>query len=119
MFSNGFLIVIAAPKQVPIIDCIASSTLLDDPQFQCQNAYDGSLSTDWAASSEGIGSWIKLTLRYSATLKQVRIAHRVLTDSEWNKNVLFEFSDGASILCRAEQSFVLVSCCLHVQARAR
>ena len=74
-------------RGVGIASCTASSEFNSD--FRCRNAYDGSMSSDWATSRQGSGSWIKLVFATKQRIVLMQYANR---GGEHNKQLQLEFS---------------------------
>ena len=73
--------------------CSASSVY--SGVYSCEKAFDGVLNDGWATSGEGAGAWIKINFEKQYSLAKIALMQRPY-DEYW-KDILLEFSDGASV----------------------
>ena len=73
------------------VDCCSASSQYSH-NHGCPNAFDGSHKNEWVTEGEGAGSWIVAYL--VGTVSKFSYKQRT-SQTDWNKNVRLEFSDGS------------------------
>eukprot|EP00931_Biecheleriopsis_adriatica_P097909 TRINITY_DN7178_c0_g1_i3.p1 TRINITY_DN7178_c0_g1~~TRINITY_DN7178_c0_g1_i3.p1 ORF type:complete len:1515 (-),score=294.48 TRINITY_DN7178_c0_g1_i3:52-4542(-) len=81
-----------APGQRSITSCSASSEL--DSLHSCSSAIDGDMSSSWASSGEGVGSWVMLDFGDDVVINAMKYANRA--GNHKNQGADLTFSDGSS-----------------------